>query len=48
MVTTEAITYQIDQDYQPNYHSNFVHNAIYVPELQNFDPANVWMSTPSA
>jgi peptide/nickel transport system substrate-binding protein len=48
MVTTEAITYQIDQDLQPNYHSNFVHNAIYVPELQNFDPANVWMSSPSA
>jgi peptide/nickel transport system substrate-binding protein len=48
MVTNEAITYQIDQDFQPDYHSSFVHNAIYVPELQNFDPANVWMSTPSA
>jgi peptide/nickel transport system substrate-binding protein len=48
MVTNAAITYQITQDYQPNYHSSFVHNAVYVPALQNFDPTNVWLSSPQA
>jgi peptide/nickel transport system substrate-binding protein len=46
MVTLQAPTYQITQDLQPNYHSSFVHNAVYVPAIQNFDPANVWLSTP--
>jgi len=44
----DAPTYQITQDLQPNYHSSFVHNAVYVPSIQNFDPTNVWLSTPSA
>jgi peptide/nickel transport system substrate-binding protein len=44
-VTNEAVTYQITQDLQPNYHSSFVHNAVYVPAIQNFDPANVWLSS---
>lgn len=43
-VTKQAITYQITQSYQPNYHSSFVHNAVYVAPLQNFDPTNVWLS----
>lgn len=43
-VTNAAVTYQITQDLQPNYHSSFVHNAVYVPGLQNFDPTNVWLS----
>jgi peptide/nickel transport system substrate-binding protein len=47
MVTNDAVTYQITQDYQPDYHSSFVHNAVYVSEIQNFDPANVWLSSPS-
>jgi peptide/nickel transport system substrate-binding protein len=47
MVTNAAITYQITQDYQPDYHSSFVHNAVYVSEIQNFDPTNVWLSSPS-
>jgi peptide/nickel transport system substrate-binding protein len=47
-VMTDAPTYQITQDLQPNYHSSFVHNAVYVPSIQNFDPTNVWLSTPSA
>jgi len=45
LVTNQAITYQITQPYQPNYHSSFVHNAVYVPSLQNFDPTNVWLSS---
>jgi peptide/nickel transport system substrate-binding protein len=44
-VTTQAITYQITASYQPNFHSSFVHNAVYVPALQNFDPTNVWLSS---
>ncbi|HSR85761.1 MAG TPA: ABC transporter substrate-binding protein [Streptosporangiaceae bacterium] len=44
-VTNAAITYQITQGLQPNYHSSFVHNAVYVPQLQNFDPTNVWLSS---
>jgi hypothetical protein len=23
-----------------------VHNAVYVPAIQQFDPTNVWLSTP--
>jgi peptide/nickel transport system substrate-binding protein len=44
-ITNAAITYQITQGLQPNYHSSFVHNAVYVPSLQNFDPTNVWLSS---
>jgi peptide/nickel transport system substrate-binding protein len=43
-LTNAAVTYQITQDNQSNYHSSFVHNAVYVPGLQNFDPTNVWLS----
>ena len=48
MVTMEAPTFQITQDLQPNFHSSFVHNAVYVPAIQNFDPTNVWLSTPGS
>jgi peptide/nickel transport system substrate-binding protein len=48
MVTMQAPTFQITQDLQPLYHSSFVHNAVYVPAIQNFDPANVWLSTPGS
>jgi peptide/nickel transport system substrate-binding protein len=48
MVTEQAPTYQITQDQQPNYHSSFVHNAVYVPSIQNFDPTNVWLSSPGS
>jgi peptide/nickel transport system substrate-binding protein len=44
LVTNAAVTYQITQDFQPNYHSSFVHNCVYVPALQNCDPSNVWLS----
>ena len=33
-------------DLQPNYHASYVHNAVYVPQIQQFDPTNVWLSTP--
>jgi peptide/nickel transport system substrate-binding protein len=47
-VTQAAVTFQITQDLQPNYHSSFVHNFVYVPALQNGDATNVWLSKPSA
>ena len=28
---------------QANYHAAQVHNAVYIPAFQNFDPANVWL-----
>src|SRR5215472_3727506 len=43
-VTMDAPTYQITQSLQPLYHSSFVHNAVYLPWIQNFDPTNVWLS----
>jgi peptide/nickel transport system substrate-binding protein len=45
IVTNDAATFQITQGLQANYHSSFVHNAVYVPSIQNFDPTNVWLST---
>jgi peptide/nickel transport system substrate-binding protein len=39
----DAAIYPITQPLQPNYHAKQVHNAIYVPMIQNFDPTNVWL-----
>jgi peptide/nickel transport system substrate-binding protein len=47
-VMKDAPFYPITQDLQPNYHSSFVHNAVYVPAIQNFDPTNVWLSSAGA
>ncbi len=38
--------YPITDPLQPNYHASYVHNAVYVAALQQFDPTNVWLSTP--
>jgi peptide/nickel transport system substrate-binding protein len=46
LVTRDAVTYQITQDLQPDFHSSFVHNDVYVPALQQFDPTNVWLTSP--
>ena len=27
-------------------HASYVHNAVYVPAIQQFDPTNVWLSSP--
>lgn len=45
-VTNDAAIYPITQGLQPNYHASYVHNAVYVPAIQQFDPTNVWLSTP--
>jgi peptide/nickel transport system substrate-binding protein len=45
-VMKDAPIYPITQPLQPLYHASYVHNAVYVPALQEFDPTNVWLSTP--
>lgn len=48
MVMADAPIYAITQPLQPNYHASYVHNAVYVPAIQNFDPTNVWLSAPGS
>jgi peptide/nickel transport system substrate-binding protein len=43
-VMQDAAIFPITNPQQASYHASQVHNAIYVPALQNFDPANVWLS----
>jgi peptide/nickel transport system substrate-binding protein len=45
-VMKDAPVYPISQPYLPRYHASYVHNAVYVPALGQFDPANVWLTTP--
>ncbi len=46
-VMKDAPVYPITQPLQALYHASYVHNAVYVPALQEFDPTNVWLSTPT-
>ncbi len=43
-VMEDAAFFPITNPQQPNYHASQVHNAVYVPMIQGFDPANVWLS----
>lgn len=43
-VMEDAAFFPITQPVQANYRAEQVHNAVYVPAIQNFDPANVWLS----
>jgi peptide/nickel transport system substrate-binding protein len=45
-VMKDAAIYPITAGLQPNYHASYVHNAVYIPAIQQFDPTNVWLSTP--
>jgi peptide/nickel transport system substrate-binding protein len=45
-VMKDAPFYPIVDPYQPLYHASYVHNAVYVPSIQQFDPTNVWLSPP--
>jgi peptide/nickel transport system substrate-binding protein len=45
-VMKDAPFYPIVDPNQPNYHASYVHNAVYVPVIQQFDPTNVWLSPP--
>jgi peptide/nickel transport system substrate-binding protein len=43
-VMEQAAFFPLTSNKQANYHAEQVHNAVYVPSLQNFDPTNVWIS----
>jgi peptide/nickel transport system substrate-binding protein len=42
-VMEDAAFFPITNPVQPNYHAAQVHNAIYIPAIQQFDPTNVWI-----
>jgi peptide/nickel transport system substrate-binding protein len=46
-VMADAAIFPITSPTQPVYHADQVHDAVYVPNLFQFDPTNVWL-TPSA
>lgn len=43
-VMEQAAFYPLTNNKQANYHAEQVHNAVYVPSLQNYDPTNVWLA----
>jgi peptide/nickel transport system substrate-binding protein len=45
-VMKDAPIYPIVNPNQPLYHASYVHNAVYIPAIQGFDPTNVWLSPP--
>ena len=45
-IMQDAVIYPITDPQQPLYHASYVHNAVYIPAVQQFDPTNVWLSTP--
>ena len=45
-VMSEAAIYPITEPLLLTEHASYVHNAVYVSMWQNFDAANVWLSTP--
>jgi len=47
-VMKEAAIYPITSVLQLAEHAPYVHNAVYMTQWQNFDPANVWLSTPGS
>jgi peptide/nickel transport system substrate-binding protein len=47
-VMKDAPIYPITDSLQPNYHASYVHNAVYITAIQQFDPANVWLSSPGS
>ena len=45
-VMSAAAIYPITYDLEFAVHAAYVHNAVYIPIMQQFDAANVWLSTP--
>lgn len=43
-VMNQAAFYPLTNNKQANYHAAQVHNAVYVPSMQNYDPTNVWLA----
>lgn len=44
LVMQDAAFFPITSPLQANYHAAQVQGAVYVPEIQNFDPTNVWLT----
>ncbi len=42
-IMDDAAFFPITSPQQPLYHASRVHNTVYVPAIQNFDPTNVWL-----
>jgi peptide/nickel transport system substrate-binding protein len=47
-VMQDAAVFPITAQLQPLYHASYVHNAVYIPAIQQFDPTNVWLSSPGS
>jgi peptide/nickel transport system substrate-binding protein len=47
-VMAGAAIFPITDPLQLTEHASYVHNAVYMTEWQNFDPANVWLSSPGS
>ena len=45
-VMQSAAIYPITGPLQLAEHAPYVHNAVYITQFQNFDPANVWLTKP--
>jgi peptide/nickel transport system substrate-binding protein len=45
-VMKDAAIYPMTYDNQALYHASYVHNAVYVPGIEGYDPANIWLSSP--
>jgi len=43
-----AAIYPITSQLQLMTHAPYVHNAVFMTQWQNFDPANVWLSQPGS
>lgn len=43
-VMKDAAFFPLTSPLNPNYHASQIHNAIYVPLIQQFDPTNVWIT----
>jgi peptide/nickel transport system substrate-binding protein len=43
-VMDDAVVFPITSNNQPTYHASRTHNTVFIPSLQQIDPANVWLS----
>ncbi|HEY9292654.1 MAG TPA: ABC transporter substrate-binding protein [Microlunatus sp.] len=43
-VMSQAPFFPITSPQNANYHASQVHNTVYLPSIQDYDPANVWLS----
>ncbi|HEY8302408.1 MAG TPA: ABC transporter substrate-binding protein [Jatrophihabitans sp.] len=43
-VMDDAVIFPITSNNQPTYHASRTHNTVFIPSLQQIDPANVWLS----